>query len=508
MFSFLMTSPATSRSFSDFWTALGHFLPLSSDPPPPTEQPRGAPQPLEEPLLLSLQQILKPEQIRHDPDTLSAYAGGYGYPGFIRRQSERPAPAAVVFPENDREIAALMQWVAQREIQLLPWGGGADPYGVKQEATGPFLVVALERMNHIAQPDPETGQLHVEAGTRWSAVEQSLADTPLTTGQFFPSTATTLGGSIASNTPGVKTLTYRPLMEILSQIRAVCPSGPFELQRPWPGMPDERSLMLGSHGNWGIITRVTLRLLRKPQERQRLVASFPSWPAALAALRSMLGDEGEPTSAQIITGREVSLFNATLSPKWKQLLRSVRGGPTSSGKIYLILELAGHPRLVNDKKHRVEEILHAAEAQTENHKKLPLPVTGPHSSRQEWLEQLWRRNMLADTFTAFIPWPQASKFLRDWEEALTSILQATGEAQALPLTTIYATAEYAQINTLIIGRQAAGGVQAHQTQLESIQEVARETQQRWGGAARPSPLAARAITAAEMSLDPDGIMLR
>ncbi len=508
MFSFLLTSLPAPRSFSDFWAALGNLLPLPPGPPPPLEHPRVAPQPLEEPLLLSLQQLLKPEQIHYDPATLSAYAGGHCYPGFIRRQSERPAPSAVIFPENEREIATLMQWAAQREIQLLPWGGGESPYGVKQDATEPFLAVALERMNHIAQLDPETGQLHAEAGTRWSAVEQALTESSLTTGQFFPSAATTLGGSIASNTPGVKTLTYCPLTEILSQIRAVCPSGPFELQRPWPGIPDERSLMLGSHGAWGIITTVTLQLLRKPAKKKRLVASFPSWAAALAALRSMIGGEVEPTAAQIITAREVSLFNAPLSPKWKQLLHSVRGSPASPDKVCLMLEFEGHPRLVNEKKHRIEEILHAAEAQVENHKKLFLPASGPHSSRQECLEQLWRCNMLADTFTAFIPWPQVSKFLCDWEEALTSILQATGEGQNLPLTTIYATAEHAQINTLLIGRQAAGDVQARQAQLESIQEVARETQQRWGVAARPSPLAARAITAAETSLDPDGIMLR
>ena len=80
MFSFLMTSLPAPRSFSDFWTALGNLLPLPPGPPPLTEPPRVAPQPLEEPLLLSLQQLLKPEQIHCDPAILSAYAGGYGYP--------------------------------------------------------------------------------------------------------------------------------------------------------------------------------------------------------------------------------------------------------------------------------------------------------------------------------------------------------------------------------------------------------------------------------------------
>lgn len=508
MFSFLITSLPAPRSFSDFWAALGNLLPLSPDPPPPTEQARVAPQPLEKPLLFSLQQLLKPEQIRHDPATLSAYAGGRCYRGFIRRQSERPAPAAVVFPENEREIAALMQWVAQREIRLLPWGGGEDPYGIKQDAAEPFLVVALERMNHIAQLDPQTGQLHAEAGACWSAVEQALAESPLTTGQFFPSAATTLGGSIASNTPGGKTLAYRPLTGDLSQIRAVCPSGPFELQRSWPGIPDERSLMLGSHGSWGIITRVTLRLLRKPAHQKRLVISFPSWAAALTAFRSVLGGEVEPTAAQIITARELSLFNAPLSPKWRQLLHSLRGSPASSGKVYLMLEFEGPSRLINEKKRRLEEMLHATEARVENHQKLLRPSSSSQASRQEYLEQLWRYNLLADTFTAFIPWPQVGKFLSDWEEALSSILQATGGGPTLPLTTLYATTEYAQLSTLLIGRQAAGNVQARQAQLESLQEVARATQQRWGVAPRPSPLAARAITAAETSLDPDGIMLR
>jgi len=500
------TSTKTKKDFEAFWQQLGEYLPLPeltiTAAPQSIEMPT-----LEAPLLHSLKKLLSPDRVISTSAERYAYAGGQTYTGFLHKQNKEYMPHAVVLPQNESEIAALMLWASQREIHVLPWGSGTAPYYSKTQTDVPFLVIDMQQLNRLLEIDTQRAQLQVQSGTHWEVIERELEPTAMTTGQLFPSQNATVGGHVATNAVGVKALGYGTLLDNVIQIRAITPSGPIEISRPMPGKADSRVLMLGSYGTWGIITKVTVRLFPAPLEKISLQIGFTSWAEAIKTLQKLLREDYKPTAACIIGNKERRLFSTTNLHGWRQLIPAVRTTP-NLWEAYLCLEIEGKHATVNLIRQQIEKTIQDTEANIEINKRPTLNGYGLWTQRQDWLQELWRRKILAHTITASVPWADLPDFIQDWEEALSSIIHATSNYAGLPLTKVYATQDYALIETLLIGHQSPGSTEAQENQLKSIQAVALETKRRWGIDSNTSTLMTLAITAAHEKLDPNGIMLR
>jgi hypothetical protein len=164
---------------------------------------------LEEPLLRSLHRLLPSARVSISPADLTPTPGDT-YPGYLYRQNGKYLPQAVVFPQSEQEIAALMLWASQREIHLLPWGGGTAPYYAKSQIEHPLLVVDLRYMRQIIKIDEARATAQVQGGAQWQEIEQSVEPLKLTTGQFFTSPNATVGGRIAANTAGIRSWDMGP----------------------------------------------------------------------------------------------------------------------------------------------------------------------------------------------------------------------------------------------------------------------------------------------------------
>lgn len=498
--------PTAMRNFDDFWTALRQILQLP--PTPPAARVPAAPQalPLEEALQLSLHRIMDASRVHCDAETLGRYSGQNTYAGFIHHAAHPQLPAAVTFPNSEQEIAQLLSWANQRELRLLPWGGGTAPYHNKQRDATPFIVVDLQHLNRVLEIDTQQRLLRVQSGITWTVLEESLAQHKFTTGQCFPWNAASVGDSVATQSISAKSLRYGALPENLLAIRALCPAGPMRLRPARPGAPDERALMLGAHGAWGIITDVTLRLHPSPQEQLTLIIGCASWGAAIAALERLLSAAIQPAAARITSTRELALFSSESGPNLRQLLRALRGN--TPAEVQLLLDLEGTREVVNATRHQIEELLREKNLQGEAGGRAAQLQGLDYPQRRALLRQLWERRILAHVLTAAVPWHSASAFLRDWEEALRSILLTTGGLPGQPLTTLWATQDYAVLRTLLLGHQAEGPATARMAQSQDIQAVALSTKQRWHVEEPPAPLISQAHHAVGEQLDPGGVMLR
>lgn len=457
--------------------------------------------------MLSLQALLGENRVACSPELLHAHAGGETYPGFVRRYREVAAPLAVIFPESEQEIAALMEWAGERELQLLPWGGGNDPFWRKGQDCPSFVVVNLERMNRLLEITETHHQVKVQAGIRWTELEKQLEATGMTTGQTFESPLTTVGGSVSNGVMGLKALGYGTFHENLTRVRAITPAGLLNLHKPAPGDPDWRGLLLSSHGRHGIITELNLRLFPRPTVTYTQAALFPSREEALATLRQALESDLRPTWARILVPKEAALLTPPERPTRR--LSLLRREEAAEGEVQLTIGVEScEEAMIARYRQQFETLIRDSKGRLESGNGITGPGEEPWRQTLTLLPALWERGILAHTLTTAVPWPEAAEFCRNWEEALRSINEATGGMPGFVFTTLYAAEEYALIYTLLVGQQAAGGPEALQAQLEAIYEVAHGTTWQQNRTALESNLQNDIANALIETLDPAGVMIR
>ncbi len=363
----------------------------------------------------------------------------------------------------------------------------------------------MDRIHDMVQIDEERRHVRVHAGARWWELEQLLAESGLTTGQFFPSGSSTVGGAVALNALSWRALGYGSLSQNLFQIRGLTPTGPLSLEAPVPGKPDTRGIMLGSEGRWGITTEVTLRLFPRPPHPTYLLASLPEHDAALATLQNLLEANLGLVSARLIPNALLSLFTIKTTSRLSQLMRTVRG--ESQWPTHLVLELAGSREQQSNARATLVKILQEAGGQLVTNGTSPWSSRGWYRQQEELLPQLWPRRILGHRVTTVLPWHQVATGLNDWEESLTSVLQTTGYP-GLVLTEVEALSDYALFRTLLLGFQAGETIEEQGAQLAQIDAVVKANRARWNLESRFSPLLQRVASALDETLDPLEVIFR
>lgn len=138
-------------------------------------------------------------------------------------------PAIVVYPRNENDIrkTARFTWqLAEREriIPMTARGAGTDQSG---GAIGKGVILAFPaHMNKILELDTRSGAVTVEPGLNYGKLQQTLH----THGRFlppFPSSVeySTIGGAVANNASGEKTVKYGPTKNFVDGLRVVLANG-------------------------------------------------------------------------------------------------------------------------------------------------------------------------------------------------------------------------------------------------------------------------------------------
>ncbi|MCU0667256.1 MAG: FAD-binding oxidoreductase [Patescibacteria group bacterium] len=138
-------------------------------------------------------------------------------------------PQIIVYPrtENDVRKIARFSWQLAERGRLVPItarGLGTDQGGA---AIGPgILVVFPAHMNKILSLDSNKGFVSAQPGTNFGRIQQTL----LTHGQFLPPYPasmeySTIGGAVANNAAGEKTVKYGTMKDFTRQLRVVLANG-------------------------------------------------------------------------------------------------------------------------------------------------------------------------------------------------------------------------------------------------------------------------------------------
>lgn len=223
----------------------------------------------------------------------------------------RGNPDAVLLPRSADEVAALLGWCYERDLPIVPRGGGT---GFSGGATplGGGIVIGVERLRTVGEIDPASWTLRVGAGlTTWDV--QRLARE---SGLWYPvdpgaGEASCIGGNVATNAGGPHAFKYGVTGHRVLALEAALAPG--ELVALGAGTSkdvagyDIAHLMVGSEGTLGIVTEVTLGVLPAREAALPLVAVYADLGGGCEALEAARACGAVPAVLEFVDGATLAL---------------------------------------------------------------------------------------------------------------------------------------------------------------------------------------------------------
>ncbi len=271
-------------------------------------------------------QILGKEGLISSPDELIAYECDALTAYSIK-------PIFVVLPRSTKEISDVVKLCNKEKIPFVPRGAGTGLSGGALP-TEEGIVISLARMNRILEVDIENQRVVVEPGVINAWVTEAVSKR----GYYYapdPSSqiVCTVGGNVAENSGGVHCLKYGVTTNHVLGLEVVLPDGEIvELGGKTTDMPgyDIVGLLVGSEGLLGIVTKVVLRIIRKPESIKTFLAAFDKIEEAGGAVSGITAKGIIPAGMEIMDYFSIKAVNMAIQA----------GYPDDAGAI-LLVELDG-----------------------------------------------------------------------------------------------------------------------------------------------------------------------
>ncbi|GIX47573.1 MAG: FAD-binding protein [Candidatus Tectimicrobiota bacterium] len=205
---------------------------------------------------------------------------------------DKAQPDVVVFPTTSEQVAAIVRLANQYQVPFVARGAGTGLSGGALALHG-GIIIEMCRMNKIWEVDYVNQRAVVGPGLVNLHLSLAVADA----GYFYapdPSSqgSCTIGGNVAENSGGPHTLKYGVTTNHVLGLEVVLPNGDLVhfggATLDTPGY-DLTGLFVGSEGTFGIATKVTVQLLRKPEAVKTILAAFATVADASNAVSGIIG---------------------------------------------------------------------------------------------------------------------------------------------------------------------------------------------------------------------------
>ncbi|WP_143300854.1 FAD-binding oxidoreductase, partial [Candidatus Entotheonella palauensis] len=212
-------------------------------------------------LLQDLADIVAPMPVLSAPEEMLVYeCDGHTL--------DKAPPVAVAFPTTTEQVVALVKLANRYDIPFVARGAGTGLSGGALALDG-GLVIEMNRMNRILEIDYVNEQAVVQPGVVNLHISMAVAEAGFYYAPDPSSQAScTIGGNVAENSGGPHTLKYGVTTNHVLGLEVVLPTGDVvHLGGATPDTPgyDLTGLFVGSEGTFGIVTQITVRLMRKPE---------------------------------------------------------------------------------------------------------------------------------------------------------------------------------------------------------------------------------------------------
>ena len=268
----------------------------------------------------------------------------------------RQLPMIVVLPETTEQVSHILKYCNDNNVRVVPRGAGTSLSGGALPLEDGVLL-GLGKFNQVLEVDFNNRCATVQPGVTNLGVTQAIQHK----GFYYapdPSSqiACTIGGNIAENSGGVHCLKYGLTTNNVLGLELVMIDG--EIIRLGGKHLDSEGydilgILTGSEGLLGVVTEVTVRILRSPETARALLIGFPSSEQAGQCVSDTIGAGIIPGGMEIMDG-----------PAIQAAEEFVHAGYPVDCKALLIVELDGPETEVDYLIERVRDVAKQNQAQS------------------------------------------------------------------------------------------------------------------------------------------------
>ena len=258
-------------------------------------------------------------------------------------------PGCVVFAKETEQVVTLLRFANQTRTPVVTRGSGTGLSGGSLPVPG-CLVLCLSKMSRVLELDRANLTLLTESG----ATTQAISDAATEVGLCYPPDPgsmkiSTIGGNVAENSGGLRGLKYGVTRNYVMGLEVVLPDG----ETLWTGNKcvkdvagySLRDLFIGSEGTLGVITKVLLKLIPKPEAKETMLATFPQMDQAAQTVSDIIAAKIIPCTLEFLDRTTIHCVEAF-----------VKIGLPLNCQALLLMETDGHPGAVQEEAKGMEMI--------------------------------------------------------------------------------------------------------------------------------------------------------
>ncbi len=297
---------------------------------------------LSESLLSELRGMVGREEVLTAPEDLIPYS-------FDGTAALQQMPGCVLFVTNTPQISAILKWANQTRTAIVTRGSGTGLSGGSLPSLD-CVVMCTVKMNRILEVDRANLTMLVEPGVTTVDVAEEAGRA----GLFYPPDPgsmriSTIGGNVAENSGGLRGLKYGVTRNYVMGMEVVLPNGDItflgnKCVKDVAGY-SLRDLFIGSEGTLGVIAKVLLKLIPKPQTKKTMVATFGTMDAAAETVSAIIAAQIIPCTLEFLDRTTIHCVEDY-----------AKIGLPLDCEALLLMETDGHPAVVAEEAAAMERI--------------------------------------------------------------------------------------------------------------------------------------------------------
>jgi len=262
-----------------------------------------------------LKDIVGEQNVKTDPCDLYVYGSDSSV--------HHAMPWAVVRPETISHVQTLMRYANENSIPVIARGGGSGMCGQTVPVEG-GIVLDMKKMNHILEINLKDVYCRVEPGV----VDDDLNLALKPYGVFYPPTPAssriaTIGGEIANNASGVRSVKYGATRDAVLGMKVVMADGSLlnlgAHTRVEASGYQLHKLIVGSEGTLGIVVEATLGFVPVPEFRCMGIANFDTLQEAGEAIGTIMASGTIPSMLELVDSVAIKAVNRTMNLGLKEV---------------------------------------------------------------------------------------------------------------------------------------------------------------------------------------------
>ncbi|MDR0239969.1 MAG: FAD-binding oxidoreductase [Deltaproteobacteria bacterium] len=234
---------------------------------------------------------------------------------------------AVARPTSTAQVQEFMRWADAERVAVHPRGRGTSLSG-GCVPTVPGIVLSMLGMDKILEISPTDFVAEVEPGVNTAAFQAAVEKM----GLMFPpdpasGKATSLGGNVCTCAGGMRAVKYGVTRDYVLGCEVVLPGGKLmkfggRTQKDVIGL-DLTRFIVGSEGTLGIVTKLILKLIPKPESSASVLVGYASLDDALRSMAKVFAAGILPAAVEFMNETVLEILVKTGACPWPDAVKSL-----------------------------------------------------------------------------------------------------------------------------------------------------------------------------------------